>query len=156
VQFSDEVNAENYYTIEVFKRAGYQNLANPLDTIWSDVRYRVPLFTDDPNTDNIIASHPSYTNKRILLPDKVFNGSSYFTNVYIDKQALEKSSTYEQLVIEVKSVSKEYYEYLKVYDQYDPKLGLNGNTKTIDLKGNIVNGFGILGGVNKYEFTYAL
>jgi hypothetical protein len=53
----------------------------------------------------------------------------------------------------VKSVSPDYYDFLKAYEQYDPATGVGGNTAPLKLEGNVKGGFGMVGGVYRWKHS---
>jgi len=184
VQISDQAQEQNFYAIEALKelmkvieyfnfnsiwyvKREHQNLYDSLtnaglfltlktDTFYTKKFIRLPVFTDDPNSENLVIGNPLNVNKRILFQDKVFNGSSYFTNIYVDKKMFISNNQEEKgrVIIYVKSVAEEYFNFLKSYEQYDAQDGLNSLNKPTKIVGNVVNGLGVLGGVYQHQYIY--
>ncbi len=123
------------------------------DTVFYNVFNRQFLYTNDINTDNLQENTTTSAYRRALLKDISFDGSAYTTEVYVRKNDIASSIINGRYVLMIKSVSKDYYQYLS---QYEGIAGYSYSSSDIPatLKGNIKNGVGIVGGVYKKEFAY--
>ena len=128
------------------------------DTIYGNSFQRVNIYTNDINTENL-KDHSSFNIfRRVLLSDYKFSGSSYTTRVYLSKSRyfFDSTDTKGRVLLQVKSVSKDYFDYLKAYELYDPTIGFSAFSPPADIKSPIQNGTGVLGGVYKLQFIYIL
>ena len=126
------------------------------DTTYHRVYTRQGIYTNDIQTENVKDGDIYAMNKRILLKDALFNGQTYTTRVIIRKEVNEFAEEMQKGVVQiiVKSVPKEYFEFLKAYEQYDPTAGFNSLAPPIKLKGNIQNGLGMVGAAYEQRFSY--
>jgi len=184
VQLSDDGNAKNYYVIEALKRfmsvdgtftynshacrvSDNRQLYDSLkkngtlppvtwDTTFRGDAARINIYTDDDATENIKLSNALSLNRRILLTDETFKGQTYTTRVYLDKTLLQApaDSNKGQLVILVKSVSADYFNYLKYYEMYEPSTGFTSLSQPVKIDGNVDGGLGMVGGVYQHQYCY--
>jgi len=117
---------------------------------------RIPSFSDDDKSEHLLNGKFSEPAKRILLDDKSFNGSRHASTLYIPKDAL--GMQYPGIgmftILQVKSVSADYFHYLKAYEQLGIFSGLPDNRSPVRVNGNVQNGVGMVGGVFKRQFRY--
>lgn len=181
IRIQDAPGVKQYYVIEVLKqqldvgsflfqgewysirqyRSRYDSLkyiaqVPPLirmDTTYRPVYTRQQVYTADPNAENLSFSNVQQPAKRILFRDDAFDGQPYSTTLYISRQgfvAAEEENKGRILVL-VKSVSEDYFRYLRQYEQasllYDPD-------QPVQVTGNVVNGYGVVGGVYRQQFAY--
>lgn len=181
IQIDDLAGESNYYVIEAIKQyidvTGFFNFGGQwydlngnkrlydslnkanlsfiknFDTTFSSNYSRQPVYTTDPSTDNLMYGNSLNPSKRILLRDVNFNGTSYTTNISVDKSQFLATGYIDrgQIVITVKSVSEDYYNYLVAYEQTEPGLDPN---QPVRIKGNVNNGLGMIGAVYTRRFTY--
>ena len=123
------------------------------DTIPLNQFTRLELFTYDKRTENNTYGLDS-TFDRIFITDSLFNGQSYPTFFSVVKDHFEDASAPGRVLIRVKSVSRELYEYLVSYQKYKTAFGTVPTTHLPSLKGNIENGFGVFGGASKKEWAF--
>ncbi len=122
------------------------------DTIFYNKFNRQYLYTDDVNTDNLHQYNSFSSFNRILLTDNSFQNKEYNTHLYVVKNN-DPNMPKGRLLVMVKSVSKDYYEYLRQYAQ-NVAATLTPFAMSSSAKGNIEGGLGILGGVYKQQFVY--
>lgn len=129
------------------------NITTRYDTTFYNVFDRQYLFSNDPNSENLRDNTTTSSYRRILFRDDKFKGQHYTTQVYVRKDNLGSVFPKGQYILSLKSVSKEYFNYL---GQYEGVAGYSYTTSNIpsSMKGNIANGFGIVGGVYKIQFNY--
>lgn len=133
-------------------------LAKRSDTTFYRAYIRQGVYSTDPNTENFKDGDAYALSKRILLRDRFFSGGVHNTRIYIRTASpeIEEGANNGVLQILVKSVPKEYFEYLKAYEKYDPSISYNTFTSPVNLKGNINNGLGMVGAAYEHRFTYWL
>lgn len=126
------------------------------DTTFQRAYTRQGVYTNDPNTENVKDGDIFAMNKRILLKDNYFNGQNYTTRVIIRNTVSEFEEEARKGVVHimVKSVPKEYFEFLKAYEQYDPSVGFNSLAPPVKLTGNVQNGLGMVGAAYEVRFSY--
>jgi len=184
VQLQDDGNAANYYVIEAIKRymsidgmftyksqackvSANRQLYDSLkkagslppvtwDTTFRGDAARINIYTDDDATENIKLSNALSLNRRILLSDETFKGQSYTTRVYLDKTYFQSATDTSkgQLMILVKSVSADYFNYLKYYEMYEPSTGFTSLSQPVKIEGNVTGGLGMIGGVYQHQYCY--
>jgi hypothetical protein len=124
------------------------------DTIGMNKFVRLNVYTEDDQSENAKIDKLSNPFRRIFFPDPVFNGENYTTKVYIDKQFFVNPQQKGRVRLQLKSVSKELYNYLKLYEKYKTDFGSVPTNQLISPTGNIENGIGIFGGSAKRERVY--
>ncbi|HEY9176478.1 MAG TPA: DUF4249 family protein [Flavipsychrobacter sp.] len=126
------------------------------DTTFQRAYTRQGVYSNDPNTENVKDGDIFAMNKRILLKDNYLNGQNYTTRVIIRNTVNEFEEDARKGVVHimVKSVPKEYFEFLKAYEQYDPSVGFNSLAPPVKLTGNVENGLGMVGAAYEVRFSY--
>lgn len=114
---------------------------------------RLELYTYDKRTENSAYGLDS-TFDRIFITDSLFNGQAYPTFFSVVRDHFEEAAAPGRVLIRIKSVSRELYEYLVSYQKYKAVFGTVPTTHLPSLKGNIENGFGIFGGASKREWVF--
>jgi len=117
---------------------------------------RLGLYTQDQNTENVRIDNLDNAFRRIFLRDNNFGGQSYTTRVYIDPQFFKASSPSQKgrVRLQLKSASKELYDYFVLYEKYKTDFGSVPANQLSSPDGNIQNGIGIFGGSAKREKIY--
>lgn len=184
IRINDNGSEENHYVVEAVKQAmsveaffnyngdlvsifeyrfQYDSLRLagvevPLtyDTTYFNDKTRMVVYTDDPNSENAKLGSTLSPNKRILLSDKSFNGSSYITQVFIDKSLFTASSTGSKgrVLLWIKSVPAEYFEFLRTYESFESVTGWGSLAQPRKLEGNIKGGLGMVGSAARIEYAY--
>lgn len=180
IAIEDPSNTQNYYVIEAVKQimdvTGYfkyngnwlliinnkdlynqekakGSIEEKFDTTYHKNYLRNLVYTEDANAESAMMKPSTEANRRILLRDRSFNGQNYNTVVYVSKNYyLDTPSHKGRLLLQIKSVSEEYFRYLKRYDEQIDQGGVNPLTQPVKVEGNITNGVGVIGGVYKTEF----
>ncbi|MCW3465518.1 DUF4249 domain-containing protein [Chitinophaga nivalis] len=121
------------------------------DTTFLDEYLRIPCYTQDENADNNQVGGLNESYNCILFTQLGKPLSTYF---YINANALTSGNTETftlpgRVLVCVKSVSKEYYDFLLTYEKVKRNPGLNSLVQAIQLRGNTAGGFGIVGGCNR-------
>ncbi len=133
------------------------NVVTKVDTVYYRDYIRQALYTADPYSENIYDVGSFTRSKRVLLKDLRFNGNDYETTVFVVKtpeNLFAPDSSLGRVIVYVKSVSKEYFDFLKSYETYDPSTGYNSFQQPVKIQGNVNNGMGIIGGVSQVTYTY--
>jgi len=114
---------------------------------------RLGLYTQDNNTENAHIDHLSNSFRRIFLHDNSFNGQPYTTKVYIDPQFFKATDPSQKgrVRLQLKSASKELFDYFMLYEKYKTDFGSVPATQLTSPDGNIQGGIGIFGGSAKRE-----
>lgn len=125
------------------------------DTISSGNFRRLNVFTDDGNVDNAQVAGLDSPFRRIFLSGHVFNGN-YSTSFYVDRKYFiaDNPGDRGRILLQVKSVSIELYNYLFWYEKYKTDIGSVPPEQLYSPPGNIQNGLGIFGGSSKRQWTY--
>jgi hypothetical protein len=126
------------------------------DTLASSIFNRLGIFTDDINVDNAQASSLDSPFRRIFLPGQLVSGQSYTTSFSIDRKYFTASddSSRGRVLVQVKSVSSDLYNYLFWYEKYKSDIGSVPPGQLYSPPGNIQNGLGIFGGSAKREWVF--
>lgn len=124
------------------------------DTVGLGKYVRLNLFTKDDLSENARIDKLTNPFRRIFFSDKSFNGSIYSTRVYIDKLFLVDPQQKGRIRLMLKSVSKDLYDYLMLYEKYKTDFGSVPTQQLVSPSGNIQNGLGIFGGSAKREKIY--
>jgi hypothetical protein len=124
------------------------------DTIGMNKYTRLNLFTEDDQSENARIDKLTNPFRRIFFLDPIFNGEVYATRVYIDKHFFVDPQQKGRVRLQLKSVSKELYNYLKLYEKYKTDFGSVPTNQLVSPTGNITNGLGIFGGSAKRERIY--
>lgn len=133
--------------------------ANPeerMDSFNIRIFNRIPLYTTDDQSEHLLNGNHAETARRVLIQDKTFNGANHQSVIFIPKEALglQFPGIGLRTLIQVKSVSAEYFHYLRGYEQADPFSDFSNTTSPVRLTGNVSNGAGLIGGVYKRQFSY--
>lgn len=145
------------YGKEVYDVASDQeNVEIIRDTILTNKFIRLNVFTSDPKTENegFLTNDSSY--HRIFLTDSLFNGSNYLTSFSVDKTYFEAGSPEQngRVLVRVKSINKELFDYLTSYEKYRSEFGVVPPANLASPAGNINNGLGVFGGSYKKEWIF--
>ncbi|THU40391.1 DUF4249 family protein [Niastella caeni] len=123
------------------------------DTIGSNKFIRLNVYTQDDRSENARIDKLTNPFRRIFFTDPV-NGQRYTTRVYIDKHFFIDPQQKGRIRLQLKSVSKELYNYLKLYEKYKTDFGSVPTNQLVSPTGNVQNGLGIFGGSAKRERVY--
>lgn len=145
------------YGKEVYDEASEQQDVEIIrDTLLFNKFIRLNVYSSDPDTENdeFITDDSSF--HRIFLTDSLFNGSSYLTSFAVDKTHFEAVSPGEKgrVLVRIKSISKELFDYLTLYEKYRSEFGVVPPANQSSPAGNINNGLGVFGGSYKNEWIF--
>jgi hypothetical protein len=183
ITWKDSLNHEEFYIIEAVKemvknnhfyfyqgkrysydtqqgKTFYETVKNTpgikifTDTVGIGKYTRLYVYTEDDRSENARIDKLTNPFRRIFFLDPAFSGGNYTTKVYIDKQFFIDPQQKGRIRLQLKSVSKELYNYLKLYEKYKTDFGSVPTNQLISPSGNIENGLGIFGGSAKRERVY--
>jgi hypothetical protein len=149
--------SENRFLYDSLKAAGV-TLQKQFDTSFGSTYLRQSLYTSDANSENLKNNSSFNQFRRVLLTDQKFEGSAYNTRVYLSKSRYFPDSSAERgrILLQVKSVSKDYFDYLRAYELYSPGMDYSSAGGPVSFKSPVKNGMGIVGGVYKQQFIFVL
>lgn len=181
IEIKDNLSEENFYVIEVLKQLvrvkreffykgqwlDFDVTANKLlfldlmnngisvakrsDTSYYKAYTRLGISSDDNNTENFKDGDAYALNKRILLKDAVFLGETYNLRIIVRPTVEDENGLVHILI---KSVPKEYFEFLKSYEEYYPSVSYNTFTPQVKIEGNVQGGLGMVGAAYQQKFSY--
>jgi hypothetical protein len=150
-RYSRQDDMDNYNRVRSLPGVRLQK-----DTVCQDDYLRIPCYTQDINADNNQIGGLNENYNRILFTQ---NGPMLTTEVYLNAAAINAVPDDDlipkgRVIVYARSVSKAYYDFLLTYEKVVRNPGLNSLFQAIQLKGNTVNGLGIVGGL--YQHAYYL
>lgn len=184
VRIQDDGSRENYYVIESVKqamaveayffyqgdrlavsdfRALYDSLkaagVNPpltYDTTYFNDNTRMVVYSNDPNTENAKLGSTFSPNKRILLSDKMLNGTLYTTDVFIDKSQFRANTSgmKGRVLLWIKSVPASYFQFLRAYESFESVTGWGSLAQPRKMDGNVNGGLGMVGSAARIQYVY--
>lgn len=137
-------------------KAAGQTPPRNLDTTYNPLLERLPLYTDDAETENLKLA-TAYTNtRRILLTDKSFEGTSHDLRLYVSKDRFRGTPPYDlgRIMISVKSTTIPYFNYLRAYETFTPTTSAGYLSQPVRIESNVVNGLGVVGGSFRVPFYF--
>lgn len=166
ISIDDKKGERNFYVIEAvaqtveFSTIEYPGTPFPIiinDTNYTNFYTRQTIYSNDPASEHRLSGTASRLNKRILFSDSLFRVNPYKTDIYIPVVTYPDSFVYYQppkrTIVSVKSVSEDYYNFLKSYEQYEPVSGFN-TSAPVRMDGNVQGGLGMVGGVYRHQFFF--
>ncbi|RBL90805.1 DUF4249 family protein [Chitinophaga flava] len=127
------------------------------DTLYLNSYLRIPVYTQDENADNNQVGGLNENYNSILFTQG--NNKPLNTLLYINATALTAGSTeggdppIGRVMVNVKSVSPDYYNFLLTYEKVRRNPGLNSLIQAIQLRNNVANGLGIVGGCSQMSYS---
>lgn len=138
--FNDPEDSQNYYLCEI--RSKYtllNNSNNPGVTTQTKI---VPFHVLDPVVEN--GAYGSRVD-RVFFSDELISGQEYTLELEFDISDFHTEEEENTMTIKFKSISEEYYNYLKSYVRQD---GVNSTLYT-----NVENGYGVFAGYSAWTDT---
>ena len=126
------------------------------DTTSQNKFLRLYLYTQDAGSENYRIDNLANPFRRLFFEDQNFNGRSHTTQVFIDRQFFVAIDSKQKgrVLLQIKSVSKELFDYLLTYEIYKTDFGTLITNRLGSPLGNVQNGVGIFGGSAKRERVY--
>jgi hypothetical protein len=126
------------------------------DTISRNKFQRLNVFTRDNGSENAKIDNIENPFRRIFFTDHDFDGQTFTTKVYIDRQLFMSSDPLQKgkVRLQVKLASKEMYDYLLAYEKYKTDFGTIPTNQLPSPTGNVDNGLGIFGGSSRRERVF--
>lgn len=142
------------------KRALYEQVKNEpglvsfKDTLYLNSYLRIPVYTQDENADNNQVGGLNENYNSILFTQRV---KALDTRLYLDATALTtgtpgKPIPIGRVLVNVKSVTPEYYDFLLTYEKVRRNPGLNSLIQAIQIRSNAYGGLGVIGGCNQVAY----
>lgn len=180
VRIRDDASKSNYYVFECLKQYMdvnaqffYQGVWLPVsenrklynqqlaagslqersDTSYYNRFFRKAVYTNDNNTENAYINGLTAQQSRILLSDRTFNGQEYTTDVYV-QLSTSADSVHGLTLFYIKSVSADYFEFLKAYQQTDGASAFLSLSAPAKVGSYVTNGAGVIGGVSQIKVSY--
>jgi hypothetical protein len=127
-----------------------------LDTVPVHQFIRLNVYTKDLHTGNALMSSLDSPFRRIFITDTLFNGQTYEGEIWIAMDHFNASNPQETGIVQVqvKSVSKELYDYLIQYENYNQDFGVFNVGSLTSPVGNVKNGFGVFGGSVRKQWSF--
>ncbi|MBC9933456.1 DUF4249 family protein [Chitinophaga qingshengii] len=124
------------------------------DTLYLNSYLRIPVYTQDENADNNQVGGLNENYNSILFTQR---GKPLNTQFYINATALTAGSTEVEppigrVLVNVKSVTQEYYDFLLTYEKVRRNPGLNSLIQAIQIRSNAIGGLGVIGGCSQVAY----
>jgi len=142
---------------DLFQQVGNNPGVNLLlDTMLTHQFIRLNVFTRDNRTENFKMSSLDSSFRRIFVSDSTFNGREFETEIFIARDQFIAANPQQLGVVQVqvKSVSKELYDYLSQYEKYTLDFGNFPVNNLSSPVGNIKNGLGVFGGSCRKQWSF--
>ncbi len=142
MDYEDPPTVRNYYHLNFYQQL-LEFVVNDGDTLITDSTQFFPLEFSEANDDNFV--YASIIGG-ILLQDKPYpDGISFYLRQRIDP----RSQKLGQLIVELRTVSDEYYRFYNSVSRQQNTGGGGGLTQPVIEFNNVRNGRGIFAGYNK-------
>jgi len=140
--FSDEANKQNFYRLVVTTRTHY------LNEYQDDYNFSFDDIVSGNSNENSVGPPTSLSsNAYNVFSDELFNGKQYSLKFSIDENKYyygeEQTNSKKEVYINLQSISKGYYLYLKTRDASNDSNGFF--SEPIQIYNNVEGGIGILG-----------
>ena len=126
------------------------------DTLSQNKFLRLYLYTQDNGSENYRIDNLIHPFRRLFFADPGFSARPHTTRVFIDRQFFWATDPKQKgrVLLQVKSVSKELFDYLLTYEIYKTDFGAFNANQLSSPVGNIRNGLGVFGGSAKGEYVF--
>lgn len=133
IKFKDPDQIKNYYSFKIYLK----NQINYFKNILNNDYYPLYFYSND------IVIESWQNNETAYFSDDFINGKEYELIINLDKYNFP--NTDNEVIVELNSVSKDYFLYCKSYNLYQ---SVNGNpfSEPVQVYNNIENGYGIFAG----------
>jgi len=120
---------------------------------------RIPFYCEDAFALHVVTGGEQEETGRSIFTDETANGGTYNCTVYIPKKYIMDSQPEFYgftTLVQVKSLSKDYFSYLKNYQSATNQYIFDLMSNKIVIAGNVTNGLGVVGGVFRRQFAFDL
>ncbi len=127
-----------------------------IDTSYSGIYERLPIYTNDPLTENLKLATPYTASQRILLTDAGFPGSRHDLQIFVSKDRFRGSFPNDlgRILISVKSLTPAYFGFLRAYETFTPATSTGFLAQPVRIESNVTGGLGIIGGSFRVPFYF--
>jgi hypothetical protein len=150
--------ASNFLKFDSLVKAGVPVDKTLRDTSFAPAFMDLRQYTTDDVTENVRIGSPTAAARRVMLSDMTFEGRTHDLQIYVDKTWFTNDSIQNvglgRVVVSVKSVSEDYFKYLKGYETVAPLNTVGFLSQPVRIEGNIKGGLGVVGGVYRVPFYY--
>jgi hypothetical protein len=123
------------------------------DTSYSGSWQRSSFYSTDQLAENTGGTGQGKLLRRVFLKGSAIGSVTHRTRVMIPIRELYGIYGQSALTrVYIKSVAADYYEFLRAYENYDGSAGIGGSANPTQLPGNVVGGYGMIGGVYRHHF----
>ena len=128
-----------------------------VDTFHHPAQERLQIYTNDVETENLKLATPFAVARRILLTDQTFAGSRHDLQVFISKDRFRGRFPDDlgRIVVNVKSLTPEYFLYLRSYETFTPTTSTGYLAQPVRIESNVTGGLGVLGASFRVPFYYS-
>jgi Domain of unknown function (DUF4249) len=139
----DDATKENFYLIKIFAADTNRTATGPRFIFTNGTQYGFSCEIEGLNTNPISALN-NFGEQEVFITDETFNGKNITLTANFDQYG----GSYSHYALEVTSLSKSTYRYLK---SVSLQQNTNGDpfAEASIVYSNITNGFGIVGAANK-------
>jgi len=128
------------------------------DTTFLNDYLRIPCYTQDESADNnqIGGLNENYNSILFNVMGKPLTTNLYINATALSSSAIEAIAPKGRVLVYIKSVTREYYDFLLTYEKVKRNPGLNSLIQAVQLRNNTQGGLGIVGGNNQvvYKLYY--
>lgn len=159
VRFKDNPAVKNYYQLQLFTKNYFLNF----DSLGNLVPDTNSFFQPSgfQSRDLIFDDINWFGNSGAMFTDELFSAKgeyevSLYTYAYSDGyDSTMKAYVFDELRVDLKSVSKPYYNYVLSYQKYQMSNG-NPFAEPVQVYNNIKNGYGIFAGYSAANYVMKL
>lgn len=142
LNFSDPEGIENFYFLELKVNDSYSYYDDiTQEEVFVENYFYVNIDSNDPAA-NAVYNYES----GLIIADEYFDGKDY-TFYFHTTDSWYGSDQLKKFYVKFHSISKEYYYYLKSFEQHKDAL-YDPFAEPVQVYSNIENGFGIMAGVS--------
>lgn len=127
-----------------------------VDTNYATIYERLPLYTNDALSENLKLATPFTSAKRILVADAGFANNRHDLQVFVPKDHFQGSFPRDlgRIILSVKSVTPDYFDYLRAYETFTPATSTGYLAQPVRIKGNVTGGLGVVGGCFRVSYSF--
>ena len=154
IVFTDPSEMANYYALEVLVQNCSSGCTDDLNGSLNEVLVEELKVNTSGNTDVEIGGGPGEIDglKYIYFSDEGFNGEAVTLNFFIIPTLINLNRD-QNVKFVLKSIPREYYEYLRTSDFQQEQEESGDLTEPVQIATNITNGLGTFAGYNFSLYT---